>query len=85
MAIFGKLDLKRKKCKKTLKMHVDNWMLGMNLVFKLTWQNNVRSIVDIEEKSQRNLNSRHGKVGEMSGNFVMSSLYEPCIKNVSCF
>ena len=52
-------------------------MLGINLVFKFTWQNNLLSIVDINEKSQGNLNSCQGKVREMSGNFVMSSLYEP--------
>ena len=39
-------------------------MLGMNLVFKFTWQNNLRSIVDIDEKSQGNLNFRQGNVRE---------------------
>ena len=47
----------------------------MNLVFKFTWKN--KSIVNINEKGQGNLKSRQGKVGEMSGNFVMSRLYEP--------
>ena len=52
-------------------------MLGMNLVFKFTWQNNLRLIVVINEKSEGNLITRQGKVREMSGNFVMSRLYEP--------
>ena len=52
-------------------------MLGMNLVFEVTWQNNLHMIVNINEKSQGNLNSCQGKVREMSGNFIMSSLHEP--------
>ena len=56
-------------------------MLGMNLVFKFTWQNNVRSIVDIEKKKSGKFDSRQGKFREMSGNLVMSSLYEPCISS----
>ena len=42
-------------------MHVNAKMLGMNLVFEFTWQNNVRSIVDIEEKKSGKFEFSSGK------------------------
>ena len=61
---------KAKLCKKTSKIYVNATMLGMNLVFKFTWQNNLYSIVDINEKSRGNLNSCQGNVREFC--FVQS-------------